>query len=114
MSRLPAPRKWQAPAVAHGARARQAAAAALNAALDQARANARGAVESTNPEYLHQLRVGLRRYRSALRVFRPLLRKEPRKRRAREAREAMRPLGEARDWDVCLEWLERAKAPEVL
>jgi len=114
VSRLPAPRKWQAPAVAHDARAKQAAAAVLHAALDQARANACGAAESPNSEYLHQLRVGLRRYRSALRVFRALLRKGPRKRLAREARDAMRPLGEARDWDVCLEWLQRAKAPEAL
>jgi len=30
------------------------------------------------------------------------------------ARVAMQPLGKARDWDVCLEWLQRTKAPQVL
>lgn len=114
MSRPPAPRKWQAPPARRGASAQQAAAAILAAALAQARGNSRGAIESTDPAYVHQLRVGLRRYRSALRLFRGLLRGKQRRRLARLASEAMRPLGEARDWDVCIEWLESAKAPRAL
>ena len=114
MSRPPAPRKWQAPPARRGASAQQAAAAILAAALAQARGNARGALESSDPAYLHQLRVGLRRYRSALRLFRDLLRRKQRSRLARRAREAMRPLGEARDWDVCIKWLASAKAPQAL
>jgi CHAD domain-containing protein len=113
MSR-PAPRKWRAPPARRGASAQQAAAAIIQAALAQAKANARGALDSADPEYLHQLRVGLRRYRSALRLFRDLLRRKPRRRLARRAREAMRPLGEARDWDVCIEWLESVRAPQAL
>jgi triphosphatase len=114
MSSAPAPRKWRAPPARPGASAQQAAAAILRAALEQARGNARGALESSHPEYLHQLRVGLRRYRSALRLFRGLMRGNERRRLARRSRDAMRPLGEARDWDVCVEWLEESKAPVAL
>jgi triphosphatase len=108
------PRKWQAPRLRADADARDAAAAILQAALLQAGANAQAAVDLPDPEYLHQLRVGLRRYRSALRLFREFLHKRPRKRLARAARKAMRPLGEARDWDVCVEWLRGAKAAPAL
>jgi CHAD domain-containing protein len=111
MSPPAAPRKWQAPPARPRASAQQAAAAILRAALHQARGNARGTLQSSDPEYLHQLRVGLRRYRSALRLFRGLLRGTQRRQLARRARDAMRPLGEARDWDVCIEWLDESKAP---
>jgi len=114
MSPPPAPRKWQAPPARRGASAQQMAAAILRAALAQARGNARGALESADPEYLHQLRVGLRRYRSALRLFRGLMRGGRRRQLARGARDAMQPLGEPRDWDVCIEWLKAAKAPGAL
>jgi CHAD domain-containing protein len=114
MRRKVAPRKWQEPTLRLGASAQAAAAAILDAALEQARANARGALESPDPEYLHQLRIGLRRYRSALRLFRDLLRTKRRKRLAREARRLMQPLGNVRDWDVCIEWLRAAKAPQRL
>jgi CHAD domain-containing protein len=97
-----------------GTSARAAAGAILQAALAQARSNARGAVDSLDAEHLHQLRVGLRRYRSALRLFRELLRKKPRRRLARRSREAMEPLGVVRDWDVCIEWLQAARAPQDL
>lgn len=41
--------------------------------LDQISANMRGARDSEDPEYAHQMRVGVRRLRSALRLFRPVL-----------------------------------------
>jgi len=113
MTRSPAPRKWRAPHRRKGAAAQEAAAAILGAALFQARSNARGALESGDPGFLHQLRVGLRRYRSALRVFRKLLRKAPRKRLARRARALMQPLGTVRDWDVLAAWLEQVRAPRA-
>jgi CHAD domain-containing protein len=97
-----------------GTSARAAAGAILQAALAQARSNARGAIDSPDAEHLHQLRVGLRRYRSALRLFRDLLRNKPRRRLARWARKAMQPLGAVRDWDVCIEWLQGARAPQDL
>jgi CHAD domain-containing protein len=114
MSRPPAPRKWQAPVQQPGVSTRQFGAAILRAALDQAAANLPGALESGNPEYVHQLRVGLRRYRSALRLFRGAMRKKARKRLAGRARNAMRPLGEVRDLDVLLQRLQKAKAPADL
>src|SRR4249920_2613291 len=114
MNRSVRPRKWKAPRLRAGADARDAAAAILQAALLQAGANAQAAIALPDPEHLHQLRVGLRRYRSALRLFSEFLHRRSRKRLARAAREAMRPLGEARDWDVCIEWLRGAKAPAPL
>jgi CHAD domain-containing protein len=53
---------------------------------------------SRDPEYLHQLRVGLRRLRSALRAFAPILKDV--KPLIRSIRELMPVLGAARDWDV--------------
>jgi CHAD domain-containing protein len=86
----------------------QAAFAALfRAALAQVAGNVLGVLESADPEYLHQLRVGLRRLRSALRAFGPVL-EEPAwlKRSLRR----LQPLGVARDWDVFVESLVRARA----
>lgn len=114
MSRLAVPRKWQRPPQPAGEDARRFAAAVLSAALQQASANQRGALESSDPDYVHQLRVGLRRYRSALRLFRGLMRRKERRRLDRRARGAMAPLGAVRDWDVCLAWLKAAGAPKGL
>jgi CHAD domain-containing protein len=63
---------------------------------------------SREPEYLHQARVGLRRLRSALRAFAPILQQTgPLKRALRRLAPA---LGAARDADVLLATLEAAKA----
>jgi inorganic triphosphatase YgiF len=78
----------------------QGAAAVLGAALAQLLANAEGVARSDDPEFVHQLRVALRRARSGLRTFRPVLGKA----RERELREALRWItsiaGRARDLDV--------------
>ena len=52
-----------------------------------------GAISGRDPEYLHQLRVGIRRLRTVLRVFKA-------KQLDQRLRKLARPLGEARDWDV--------------
>ena len=94
------------------------------AALEQIGANAPGAAEGRNPEYLHQLRVGVRRLRSALRAFRQLLRRRRTTEIDRRLRRLLRALGAARDWDVCCVSLpggellrraqrERAKAQRI-
>jgi triphosphatase len=80
------------------------------AALAQIALNRAGVLRSTDPRYLHQLRVGLRRLQSAIRAFRPLLPKKGSGRLARRAKRAMRVLGAARDWDVFVAWLESAAA----
>lgn len=63
-------------------------------------ASARGALASDDPEFLHQLRVGARRLRSALRAFRPILPRKEAKRLRRSLRKLSPALGRARDWDV--------------
>jgi inorganic triphosphatase YgiF len=43
--------------------------AILGSCLHHAQANMRGILETDDPEYLHQMRVGIRRFRSALKLF---------------------------------------------
>lgn len=89
--------------------------AAAQQALVQVGARARAVLASPDPEHLHQLRVGMRRLRAALRAFRPIL---PRK-EAKRVRGALRELspifGRARDWDVLVQRLNAAgAAPELI
>ena len=77
------------------------------AALARVEVNARGVAQSADPEFLHQLRVGLRRLRTVQRAFRI----PGTKRRLRNFKPA---LGAARDWDVFCGWLENARvSPEL-
>lgn len=94
------PRTWNRPQIAAGAGAGEAFIANLRAALAQIDANATGAAAGRDPEYLHQLRVGLRRLRSTLRAFRALLRRRESTDFDGLLREILRALGAARDWDV--------------
>ncbi|HZZ93401.1 MAG TPA: CHAD domain-containing protein [Usitatibacter sp.] len=75
----------------------EGASAVLAAALAQLLANAEGIATGADPEFVHQLRVALRRLRSALRVFRRPLGKF----RVRELRAPLRGItrqaGRARD-----------------
>jgi len=102
MPTLAPPRKWRAPPL-DGVAPREALARLVSAALAQAAANARGVLESDDPEYLHQLRVGLRRLRALLRAYR--VESKPLR---KELRRFAPPLGEARDWDVFCAWLGRS------
>jgi len=65
--------------------------------------NARGALSCDDPEFLHQLRVGLRQLRSALRAFRAIVQKKDAKRLKQALRRVSPALGRARDWDVLAE-----------
>jgi triphosphatase len=56
--------------------------------------------ESDDPEGAHQMRIGLRRLRSALKVFRPILGDETLRDLDRKARDLGRLIGELRDADV--------------
>jgi adenylate cyclase len=71
--------------------------------IAQMQGNHAGAVAGEDPEYLHQMRVAVRRLRASLRVFAPVL--SPRL--ATEAlpplRTLMQALGRARDLDVLLD-----------
>ena len=78
----------------------EAARAVVGAGLSQLQANEEGVLASTDPEFVHQARVALRRMRSALRMFEDAVGAE----RARAWRSALAgiagALGAARDWDV--------------
>lgn len=82
--------------------------AALQQSMDQIAANAPGAAAGTDPERLHQLRVGTRRLRAALRASRGLWRKGDMRALHRQLRQLAAVSGPARDWDV---FLRRAPTP---
>ena len=102
---FPSPRKWRRPRLGELATPTEAFIAIFGATLSQAGANARGVVDGRDPEYLHQMRVGLRRLRSALVAFRGLVPKKAAKPIAERLRALMPALGAARDWDVFCEGL---------
>ena len=97
------PRKWQPPALDCDGTSGAACAALTSAALAQMAANVAGAIEGRDPEYLHQLRVGIRRLRTVLRVFKG-------KQVEKRLRKLTRPLGDARDWDVFVARFGKGKA----
>jgi triphosphatase len=102
--KLAPPRKWQRPDLADCSPG-EALAALAGAALEQVCRNAPGVLQSDDPEYLHQLRVGLRRLRATLSAFKALA---PAAEPLKEELRALTPaLGAARDWDVFAEALSR-------
>lgn len=82
-----------------GMTAGQAFQAVAASALIQVQANEHGTANADDPEYLHQMRVGLRRLRSLLRLFRELLGDEALP-HAEALRAVAAALGPAREWDV--------------
>jgi len=64
--------------------------------------NRTGALAAADPEYLHQMRVALRRLRTAFEVFADALPGPAAVELLGELRWLRRALGEARDWDVFL------------
>ena len=80
-------------------------AACRSAALDclqHLQANEAGAQRGDSPEYVHQVRVAIRRLRSLLKLFAPVLPEAFRQRWTGPWRDLGRGLGEARNWDVFL------------
>jgi triphosphatase len=111
---FPPPRKWRRPRLGEAATPSEAFSAVFAGALTQAGANARGVVHGHDPEYLHQMRVGLRRLRSALVAFRDLVPKKAAKPIVERVRSLMPALGAARDWDVFSDGLVRLGVPALL
>jgi CHAD domain-containing protein len=72
----------------------------LQACLAHYTANQRGMLDGANPEYLHQMRVALRRLRSVFSTFTPLFPAAVLEPPVAETRWLARILGAARDWDV--------------
>lgn len=80
-----------------------ALAAFVESATEQIALNRRAVLETDDPEAAHQLRIGLRRLRSALRVFRPLADTPATAELEEHAREMGRSVGELRNADVLIE-----------
>lgn len=97
----PQPVKAEAPRIAAAMDGAAMCRAVIAAALAQVEANSAGVLRHEDPEFLHQMRVGLRRLRCTLDLFAPWLGAAL----AREAA-ALRAigggLGAARDWDVLI------------
>jgi inorganic triphosphatase YgiF len=103
------PRKAEPVAVASDATLEEWIATVVESCLRQIAGNQEAAILGVDPEGVHQLRVGVRRLRSALAFFAPALPA----RQVALLRGALRPLaaalGPARDLDVfALEWLAPA------
>ncbi len=71
--------------------------------LAHLQANESGARRNLGAEYIHQMRVALRRYGSALRVFEPVVAQHDVERIAADIGALSDQLGAARDWDVLAE-----------
>jgi inorganic triphosphatase YgiF len=101
----PAPRPIQGEAIPldRSATCRHAFTAIVSALASQIQNNQRMALETDDPEGPHQLRVGLRRLRSALRAFRPLIDIPALQDMDRHAQALARIVGELRDADVFIQ-----------
>lgn len=77
--------------------------AVLRSCFAQVAANVAAVLASDDPEGPHQLRVGLRRLRSALTVFRPAIDRAGTARLETEIRDLARAVGALRDLDVLIE-----------
>lgn len=86
--------------------------AAVDVGIAQMRGNLRAARRGDDPEAIHQLRVGVRRMRVALRLFRKQLSEETQQKLGEDLRWIFRSLGAARDYDVLLGELD-AITPEA-
>lgn len=71
--------------------------------IDHILANQVCLLESEDPEGVHQMRVAMRRFRSMLRIFRPLLPPDQRVWLGSELKFLAEQLAPARDWDVFAE-----------
>lgn len=82
-----------------------AAAAIVRAQLGDAERRVERLVASDDPDALHDFRVALRRTRSALRAYRPVLGACARKKDHRRLRDISRATNAGRDAEVQLDWL---------
>lgn len=71
--------------------------------LEHFQRNEQGILNSKEPEFIHQARIALRRLRSAINIFSPVLPHEFVSAYGKAWKTLSSILGEARDWDVFLE-----------
>ena len=81
---------------------RKALSSMLDSAVRQVLVNRRAVLETDDPEAAHQLRIGLRRLRAALRALRPLVGRSSLHAFERSARDMGRCVGLLRDADVLI------------
>lgn len=109
--RLDRPSKADRVALDPGITAGEAFAAVARACLRHLRRNEAAFSASRDPEALHQIRVALRRLRSAFTLFRPVLAADPTAAILRdEIKRVTEPFGRARNLDV---FLDETLAPEI-
>jgi inorganic triphosphatase YgiF len=96
----PAPQKAKPPELAPDGTLDDTIAATLGSCLEQLLANQAPAYRGDDVEGVHQMRVGVRRLRSALRLFRPVLAADFLRPLDRELAWLGRELGAVRDLDV--------------
>lgn len=98
-----APAKGRRSGVSAGVEVPAAVALFIGSGLEQLQANEHGMLLGDDIEFLHQMRVGLRRLRSCLSAFGSALPKPPVDVLRAEMRWLASRLGPARDWDVFLD-----------
>jgi CHAD domain-containing protein len=112
--RIEEPRRARPVALRPATAVASARRAVLREAVEQIVANVPGALAGTDPEHLHQLRVGTRRLRAALRIFRGTMRGKDERGLRRTLRRLAEVTGPARDWDVNLYRLPLALRAEAV
>jgi inorganic triphosphatase YgiF len=96
----PSPQKASPPALDPGMTVSDAFAAIAWSTLAHLQANEEGTLAGDDPEFLHQMRVAVRRLRSAVSAFSGVLPDASREPVTKELKWLGRALGPARDWDV--------------
>ena len=94
------PLKAALPELDAGMTVSDAFAAIARSELEHLRGNEQGVLDGNDPEFLHQMRVALRRLRSALSAFSSALPQAAREPVAKDLKWLGGALGPARDWDV--------------
>lgn len=94
------PSRATVPALSARQSVESAFAALFERALEQISRNQPGVLAGHDPEFLHQMRVGLRRLRALLTLFRKAVPANTWQSWALSLRTLAAKLGEARDWDV--------------
>ena len=94
------PAKATIPELSESLSAGEAFGRILQAGLIHLQANEDGALHRDDPEFIHQMRVALRRMRSALSIFSPLMPRERGEPIQVELRWLTKELDAARNWDV--------------
>jgi len=97
-----APVKAAAVTLTHEMSVAESASRILASGLEQLQANEHGMLLGQNPEFLHQIRVAVRRLRSALGAYSGVLPSDPFDVFKAELKWLGARLGSARDWDVFL------------